>query len=988
MKATRIGSIETITPISILLAISLVFSFQSTAFAQSEDQSDDDETVEEVIVTGTRIKRSAEFDLPVPVQSLSSRDLELSGVNELSEALVELPAITASLTSETSQSSTQSSGQSTISLRNLGSSRTLILIDGRRTVGNTSTGSTISLDTIPDAFIERIEVITGGASAVYGSDAVSGVVNIIMKDDFEGFQLETRYGSSAEGGNEEFSISVAAGANFDDGRGNIMFSVEFDDERAIYEHQRAKAMIDQEVDVNTNDQPDVLERNSSSNMPGSLFSGNEGDALNPDGTSRYWWYADGGTGALTEGFTRPDDEDNPLGPETISIPRDRILVAGKMHYDLSDMVQFFVSAHYSAVYTKSERAPDTANSGRMDADFPIHLNDGVTPHPFMPQEIFDDAVELGDDSVFFRRRWIEHGNRFRESDNDTLRLWTGLTGSFADTWTWEANFGYGEWRRSQSRVGDVVIPNYQAAIDVEYVDPLDTSLGLQCANSFSRGAGCVPFNPFGLGSQTPDQVNWMILRDQLRAMNRTTTVGLWVTGDVYDLPAGPLSVAVGYDYREEKSQTRWDPISTSGGGTVTQQVNQDGVQDVNEFFLEVIVPILSDVPGFQTFSVEGAVRSSDYSTVGSVTSYKYGLTWQPIDDIRFRASFAQANRAPNNIELFSRGLGSQGALNDPCDTVTATSTGVFDETCRQDPIVNQIIASDGIFINEFLQVQTPSVGNSALTEETADTFTVGLVFTPRFAEGLSIAIDYYDIDITNAIGDIDASDILQICYTSGDFASNPSCQIPERNSVTGQLDRVVETSLNVNSLKTSGIDLTVRYSFEPQFMPGALDFGLILTKIDTFEEVAPVPGTTDTFTTDSAGLLGWPEYRSRFTANWYHDRWSIGLRTSYIGEMLNDDTPRNRSTACNANNNCQDKIALFLDGEFMHNLRVGYEMPDLFGSSDARLYAGINNVTDNQGPILYALNDMVNGSGDVGENHHSIYDINGRYYYAGLVVRF
>ncbi len=955
------------------------------AVAQAES---DDEAVEEVVVTGTRIKRSAEFDLPVPVQSLSSRDLELSGVNELSEALAELPSITPDITSETSQSSTQSSGQSTISLRNLGSSRTLTLIDGRRTVGNTSTGSTISLDTIPDAFIERIEVITGGASAVYGSDAVTGVVNIITKDNFEGFEIGTRYGGSDEGGNEEFSFSVTAGANFDDDKGNVIFSVEYDDEQAIYERQRAKAMVDLEADVNTNDQPDVLEPNRSSSIPGGLFGGNAGDALNPDGDTSFWFFANGGTGVLTPDFSTSQDGFNALGPETISVPRDRILVAGKMHYDLADNVQYFASVHYSAVSTKSERAADTANSGRMAADFPIFLADGVTPHPFVPQEIFDDAIELGNDTVFFRNRWLEHGSRFRESDNDTLRLWTGLTGSFAESWTWEANFGYGEWRRSQSRVGDVVIPNYQAAIDIEQVDPLDPTMGLQCSDAFARDAGCVPFNPFGLGNQSPDQVEWMILRDQLRAMNRTTTVGIWATGNIIDMPAGPLSAAVGYDYREEQSQTRWDPISTSGGGTVTQQVNQDGEQDVNEVFLELIVPLLNDVPGFQTLSVEGAVRASDYSTVGSVTSYKYGLTWQPVDDIRFRASFARANRAPNNIELFSRGLGSQGALNDPCDTVTAASVGVFDDTCRQDPIVSQVIANDGIFINEGLQVQTPSVGNTALTEESADTYTVGLVFSPRFAEGLSLALDFYDIDITDAIGDIEAIDILQICYTSGAFATNPSCQIPLRDPVTGQLDEVVETSLNINSLATSGIDLTVRYNWEPQFMPGTLDFGLILTKVDTLEEVAPVPGTTDTFRTDTVGLLGSPEYRSRFTANWYHDRWSVGLRTSYVGEMLNDDTARNRSTACIANNNCQDKIALFLDGELTHNLRVGYEMPEFFGSSDARVYAGINNVTDNQGPDLFTLNELVNGSGDVGENHHSIYDITGRFYYAGLQVRF
>lgn len=945
-----------------------------------------EEEVEEVVVTGTRIKR--DFDLPVPVQSLSARDLEIAGVNELSEALAELPSITPALTSETSQSSTQSSGQSTISLRNLGSSRTLTLIDGRRTVGNTSTGSTISLDTIPDAFVERIEVITGGTSAVYGSDAVTGVVNIITRDDFEGFQVDTRFGTSDEGGNDEIGFGVTAGANFDDGRGNVIFSVEWDDERAIYERERAKAMIAQEVDINTNDQPDVLEPNRSSNYPGGLFSGNSGDALNPDHDSSYWFFANNGTGALTPDFSTSQDGFNFLGPETISIPRERVLVAGKVRYDLSEYLQFFASAHYSSIYTKSERAPDTANSGRMAADFPVYLNDGVTPHPFIPQEIFDDMIELGRDGIFFRNRWVEHGNRFRESDNDTIRLWTGLNGSFGNSWTWEANFGYGEWRRAQSRVGDVVIPNYQAAIDVEFVDPLDPGQGLQCADGFARAAGCVPFNPFGLGAQTPEQVDWMILRDQLRAMNRTTTAAIWATGDVFELPAGPLSAAFGFDYRKEQSQTRWDPISTSGGGTVTQQVNQDGEQDVSELFLEVIVPILSDTPGFEMLSVEGAVRTSDYSTVGSVTSYKGGLTWQPIEDFRLRASFAEANRAPNNIELFSRGLGSQGAMNDPCDTVTAASTGVFDETCRQDPVVAGIIASDGIFINEGLQVQQPTVGNEALREETAETFTVGFVFTPSFVEGLSVALDYYDIDIEGAVDEIDASDILQICYTSGDFANNPSCQIPIRNTVTGQLELVTETSLNINALRTSGLDLTARYAYEPSFMPGSLDFGLILTKVNEIEEEAPEPGTSDTFTTDTNGLLGFPEYRWRFTADWNYERWSVGWRTSYLGEMLNDDTGRNRSTACAANNNCGDKIALFLDGEFTHNVRASYDYPDLFGDSDAVFYLGINNIGDNQGPVLFTLNQLVNGAGDVGENHHSLYDITGRFYYAGATVRF
>ena len=964
----------------------VAFATATTAYGQDRDDRAASEPRDNIVVTGTRIKRT-EFALPVPAQTLDATQLDLSGANDLSEALVELPAITPSVTTETSQSSTQGSGQSTISLRNLGSTRTLTLIDGRRTVGNTSTGSTISLDTIPDAFVERIEVITGGASALYGSDAVTGVVNVIMRDNFEGLLFESRVGTSQEGGNTEYSFEIAGGSDIGDGRGNVMLAFEYDREGPIRERQRDKAMIDQELDIDTGDGPDILELNRSSTIPGGLFAGNSGDALNPDRDSTYWFFDNGGTGALTPDFSTSANGFNFLGPETISIPRERFLMAMKLNYDLTDQIEFFASAQYSRVSTKSERAPDTANAGRLGADFPIYLNDGVTPHPFVPQEIFDDAVELGRDDLFFRRRWVENGNRFREADNDTLRMWAGFRGDLDDNWSYEVNFGFGEWRRAQSRVGDLIIPNYQASIDVEYIDPANPSLGLQCFDSFARGAGCVPLNPFGLGSVTEEQVNWIILRDQLRARNRTTTAQAWITGDLLELWAGPLQVAAGYDYRREASRTRWDPISTSGGGTVTQQVNQNGLQDVHEGFLEVVVPL------HDTFGVEGAVRVSDYSTIGSVVSWKAGGTFQPIEDIRFRGVYAVANRAPNNIELFSRGLGSQGAVNDPCDNVTASSNGVFDATCRQDAIVAGVIAADGVFENEGLQVQQPTFGNTALTEETAKTITAGIVLTPRFAPGLQLSADYYNIQIEGAIGEISAPDILDICYISGDFAGTPSCGIISRDAVTGQLAEVRETSLNVNELRTQGIDMTMAYQFEPQEtsipglsqIPGLVSFTGTMSRVLELEEEAPEPGTTNTFVDDSLGLLGSPKLRGRFGLTWNNGPLSLGWRTTLVGSMLNDTTSRARIQGCQANNNCDDKIALFLDRELTHNFRVSYDVENVLGG-EAEIFAGINNITNNQGPVLYGF--IPDGAGDVGENHHSLYDITGRFFYGGVRLRF
>lgn len=959
-----------------------------SAMAQN---ADDAAQIDTVVVTGTRIKRT-EFSLPVPAQTLDAAQLEITGANELGEAIVELPAVSAGITSENSQSSTQDSGISTVSLRNLGAERTLTLIDGRRTVGNSSSGSTVSFSTIPSAFVERVEVITGGASAVYGSDAVTGVINVILRDDFEGLSFESRVGTSQEGGNTEYGITIAGGSNFADDRGNVMFSFEYDKEQPIYGHQRDKTLYNLGLVENRNGDPDELSPRLSSNIPGGLFGGNSGDLISPDEDTSYWFFDNGGTGALTPDYSTSVNGFDERGPETVSIPRERFLMAGKVNYDLTDKVTFFASAQYSTISTKSERSPDTANSSRLGADFPIFLADGVTPHPFVPQEIFDDAVELGNDDVFFRRRWSEFGNRYREAENDTLRMWAGFKGDLSDDWSYEVNFGYGEFRRSQSRGGDLVIPNYLNAINAEYVDAGNPSLGLQCADEFARNAGCVPLNPFMLGSVTQEQTDWLILRDQLRARNRTTTSSAWITGTPFELWAGPVSVAAGYDFRKERSRTRWDPISTSGGGTVTQQVNQDGEQSVHEGFAEVVIPLLADAPFAKSLSIEGAVRLSDYSTVGSVVSFKGGGTWQPVDGVVFRGVFAQANRAPNNIELFSRGLGSQSGLPDPCDGVTASSVGAFDDTCRQDPVVAGVISALGSFTDPMVQVQQPTFGNGALSEETANTITAGGVFTPSFVPGLQVAVDYYSIKIDGAISEISADDVLDICYTSGDFSGTPSCSIPVRDAVTGQLQEVRQTSLNINQLRTKGIDATVAYRFTPSdtsapllnAVPGDISFTGTLSRVLQFEEEAPVPGTTTTFVDDELGLLGTPKFTARFAMSWQNGPFKASWRTLLVGSMLNDDNGRTRLTACQEFNNCDDKIGLFLDRELTHNLRVSYDIPGVFGGEETQLYLGVNNIANNQGPLLYGTGNV----GNADDNHHTLYDLTGRFFYGGVKMRF
>jgi len=937
-----------------------------------EQQSD------RILVTGSRIKRS-EFSLPVPVQTLTIEDLEISGVNEISEALTELPSVFTGTNTENSQSSTQNSGASTISLRRLGSDRTLTLINGRRTVTNSSTGSVVSLSTIPDSFIERIDVITGGASAVYGSDAVAGVVNIIMRDSFDGLRVSGRMGTSEQGGNDERSFEIMSGGVIDGGRGNVMMAYEYDWEGAINSEDRDFSLLIPEVDQNTNDQPDVFEPGLSSNIPGGLFAGNSGTIANPDRDSTFWFF---NNGVLTPDFSTDDNGYSDRVLTTISIPRQRHLFAAKADYEFTPWAEGFFDVQYSHTYTKSQRAPDSANSSRLQLDYPIYLADGVTPNPFVPQEIFDDALEVGRDSVFFRRRWNELSPRFREADNDTLRAWTGLRGTVFEDWDYEAFVGFGEFRRAQSRVGDLVIPNYQAAVTLE-ADP-DNPGQLRCASELARAGGCAPLNVFGEGSVSEDAAEWLILRDQLRARNRTTTAGAFVTGSPFSLWAGPVDIALGYEYRNDETRTRWDPITLASQGTVTGQSNEEGSIQVHEVFIEAVVPLAHNL------SIEAAVRGADYSTVGTTTSWKFGGTWQPTPDVRFRAVLARAERAPNTIELFANGIGSQGGLADLCDMVTATSTEAFHDACRQDPVLAAIIASDGIFVDPSVQVQNPSVGNSSLTEETADTLTVGAVFTPRFAPGLTFSVDYFDIEIEDAIGEIDAEDVLRFCYgNAGGFGASSACDLITRDAATGQLAEVVEAALNLNSLHAEGYDFGASYAFTPSetqlpllnALPGDISLSLVHSYMMENTEDVPIPpsgggASTESELLDRAGLIGTSQHNSRVRASWKNGPFTVSWRGVRIGEALNDDADHTRLNTCQQFNNCGDKLVLFIEPEWFHNVRISYDT-SLF-TEDTNIYVGINNIANNTGPILY----------DGDNNFDSTYDITGRFFYAGFDVTF
>lgn len=931
----------------------------SQAFAQ--DDAIDDEGLDQVTITGSRIARS-EFQLPTPTVVLGGVDLRESGFNELSETLTELPSIFTAVNPENSQSSTQNSGIATVSLRNLGSNRTLILIDGRRTVGNSSTGNVVDLSTIPSGFIERVEVITGGASAVYGSDAVTGVVNLIMKDDFEGMELRGRLGTAQAGGETERSIEFTVGDRILDDRMHLMVSFSWDKESAIFGSQRPDYLVPLEVDTDDNG-PDTLEVGLSSNIPGGRFFGRD-------------FFFDSNNTLQTD-FNTDTDGYNFRAPVTLSIPKERFILAAKATFDITDWVSAFLNVQWSNVNTRSQRAPDTANSSRLDTEFPLFTVDGEI-HPFIPQPIVDQALAEGETSIDFRRRWTENGNRNRGGDRDTLRLWTGLQGTVLEEFQWELFFGYNEFRQAQNRVGDLVVPKFRDAVTVRF-NP-DTG-ELECADERARAGGCVPINIFGIGAVSEEAVKWVILQDALRARNREGTIGGFISGDVFELPAGPLGMAAGFEYRDVETRTRWDPISNGGLGTVTRQIDQDGNFDVVEGFVEAVIPILSDAPFAEYLGAEAAVRIADYSTVGGVTSYKLGGTWQPVPDIRLRGMFSRAQRAPNTIELFANPVGSQGDIEDPCGGVAAGDAGTVAQNCLADPTLGPIIQALGgaPFVDADEQAQAPTRGNPNLNEERANTITLGGVFTPGFAPGLSVSVDYYRIKITDAIGSFDEDDILEQCYLNSviAFGANPFCGLIDRGSLDGQINLVDIQQININELTASGIDSAVRYDFAlgNWGIPGNFSLNAVHSYILSLEEA--LPGLDGPVINDDRGEVDTARHQARVTLKWVNGPLQLRWKTLILGSSVDDN---DRLDDCIEFNNCDQKLFLNVNAQTWHDFYASYQLPT---STDINLFFGINNVLGNKPPLLPDGTE----SGD-DENFASVHDIVGRFFYGGIELNF
>ncbi|MGE0582919.1 MAG: TonB-dependent receptor plug domain-containing protein [Steroidobacteraceae bacterium] len=904
---------------------------------------------EEVLVTGSRLPRNV-FDAPAPIVDVPQEALLERGATDIAEALTDMPGVDLAGSLSNNQNSITDNGLSTISLRGLGANRTLTLIDGRRTVSNSGTGNVVSLSTIPEFFVERVEVMTGGASAVYGSDAISGVVNLITLNKFEGVKVRAGGGAATEGGAETLETSLLAGTMLADDRLSLLVGGSYRKDYGLKATERDYATRSVRFDpvTNTLTQPDL-----STSIPGGRF------------LSRFFYDEDG----LHDGYDPLQDGYDVREATTLVTPRESASAALKATFALTPSARLWATAIGSWVTTRSEREPDNFTSTSTYGSLgQLRLRPIARTNPFVPAEIAAAAPASG---ISFQRRASELGNRTRFNQRDTYRAWLGADGNFLNDWTWNVAYGYGQSEGRQERDGGINMPNVALALDAERL-PDGT---IRCRDAVARANGCVPLNIFGVGSITPEAAQYIGALAVWDYRNEQQTLSGYVTGSPVELPAGALQTVFGFELREDTTRSVVDPINAAGLTSVSAIPEYSGEVRVKEAYTEVSVPLLADKSFVHRLTLDGALRVADYSldNVGTIFSSRIGGQWSPIPSVRLRAAFSRALRAPDLTELNSPAMDDADNVVDPCSGVTASTSGTLADNCRANPGIAAAIAAEGVFIQEAPGINGPSSGNPDLKEEAADTFTLGVVINPL--PRLVASVDYYDIKISDAIGELTNETILGECYVNATDANNRFCGLVTRDP-GGQITRILNQSENLNEMRVAGVDFAVRYGLgDPAATSGDFSIGLNITRrLKAEQKIQVVDGEQ---LVSFLGELNNPKLQARASLDWTYRKFSADWTTVYIGEAVDS----NERKSFFAENGVTEPLVLNIDAHVRHDLSLTFT--PTIGKVEMRFFGTLRDVFDADVPFLPAgsISNRV-------YNTNAIYGLQGRSVSVGVQLQF
>jgi outer membrane receptor protein involved in Fe transport len=822
------------------------------------DPATDAEASGAILVTGTRVVRDG-YDAPTPTTVITSATIESKAPTTIIDALISLPVFKNSSTAQTAGvGQAGSSGQSFANLRGLGANRTLVLLDGQRFVPSTSIG-TVDIGVIPSALIQRVDVVTGGASAAYGSDAVAGVVNFVLDNRFTGIKGNAEVGISTYGDNFTYKGSLSGGMALGD-RGHLVLSAEYVRARGVPLNARPDTeypiarLITNPAWTATNGQtrrlilPYVYTRTAS--LGGVIVGGPlAGIEFGPGGTpSRQ--PAGAFVGSSTHVLPgRFDDQAWDLSVSLSALPQEKATGYGRISWDLTDGL----TAYATAVIAKNKPGPFFSSPANtlITGTFAIRQDNA-----FLPPSIRTQMQSLNLQTINVGRYSEDFGASVVSRTNDTARAVVGLQGEVGGGWYLDAYAQYGRNRQALKIENNSIRANLALASDA--VDEGFARNGVANGNIVCRstiantGNGCIPLNIFGptatrfdpIAPQAADFVFGTSSAD-LTVTQKVAAVSL--AGEPFSTWAGPVSLVFGGEYREETASQTSDAQSQANAFGLGNPKPLAGELNVKEVFAETVVPLAEDLPFVRSLDFNGAVRLTDYSTSGSVTTWKVGANWEPIEGVRFRATRSRDIRAPNIVELFT--------------SPVLSTAGVVDPVTNTSPIF-----------------QTYSLGNPTLQPEYADTTSAGIVLRPALIPGLEFAADYYKIDIASAISTITLQNIVDRC-----FAGNQElCALITRTN--GAITRIDNPFLNLQSLKTDGLDLELSYSIP--IGPGTASTRLLANRVFSYE-------TSDGITAiERAGdiVAAQPKWTGNATFGYRLDRLNLAADVTYIGGGNYDNT--------------------------------------------------------------------------------------------------
>jgi outer membrane receptor protein involved in Fe transport len=948
--------------------------------------------IEEVVVTGSRIRRDS-FTSTQPISVVTAESIRESGSTSIGEVLLDQPNINPATNSQNSSGTLFLAGQTRADIRGLGPTRTLVLMDGRRLPFTDASSPAVDLNIVPSLMIDRIETIAGGASAVYGSEAISGVVNMIMKKEQDGLEVDILTGITQRGDGEEVRAGFSWGKKFADDRLSVLFGGEYASQNEILQKDRKDLFPGIRRDTRVTPQP-IIPASRTNTSPFATFQ-LIGGAL---GTARSVTrdVRDGGasivrlSAACSTPTVQPDCQDPALfyGAvyNALQGRYNRTVLRGYADYKIDDDWSLFFDGMYGEGEGGGFFQPafsNAAGGGTMPVvlrgDNAYLAGNTTTATQLRAEWLAAGKTFTQGSTAQVGKFWQEFGTRDVDGTRDLFKLTPGFKGRFDLGERVVSVDGYAQYSEVSGGTTSFNLPNVlrvQQATDAVLLNGQ-----IVCRDATARAAGCAPWDL--LGTPSREAIAWTNAQSTTDQKVKQTVAGLNFAADLVDLPAGPVGMAFGAEYRKEESFFMQDALGASGALFFNSVGTRQGEYNVKEAYGEVAIPILKDVTLAKDLSVELAGRVSDYSSIGDTDQRRYNLQWAPVEDVRFRMTDSTAVRAPNIVELFapqSRNFTTTGI--DPCDRdvfrgATAAQQSARLVTCAAAiPNYNPLT-----FVSNF-GAGRPSLpllqgGNPGLGPETAHTYQYGLVLQPRWVPNLSMSVDFFRYTITNSVGTVPINTLLgALCHddASKTYASNPFCAQIRRDAtgtqggaVPGGVIEVVLLNQNIASTKVEGWDYSISYGFRTEDVFGQ-DYGDIAMRLDaTWMYQFAQQGLPGQAYVQFANTItnATPEWKANASLRWTYQDLALTWSTIYYGSMIASQAQQ------------QGVLDPFKTGDyFRHDLRAVYELRE-----DVLLRAGIVNLFDRNPP---ALPETFAGTG----TGSSQYDNRGRYFFLGANVLF